>query len=120
MNNIISYKGKEYFVTIGIGAAITPVEEVARIKVIDDDKVYDVTLFSNQEAVVTEINDLSLPGRLRRHYINTLNEVFHPKYTVNDDGTVMFFSSLEEAENYQSLHPECTIYNDGKSVAYTL
>ena len=121
MNNIISYKGKEYFVTYGIGVALVPVQEIARIKVIDDNKVYDVTLFDNQEAVVTTVNDLSLPGRLRRHHIHTLKDTTTPSYSVNDDGSVMFFKSLEEAENYCSLHPNCIVINcDGDPVAYTL
>lgn len=119
MNNIISYKGKDYFVTYGIGVALVPVQEIANIKVIDDDKVYDVTLFSNQEAVVTCVNELSLPARLRKHLIN--RDAVTPSYSVDNDGTIMFFKSLEEAENYCSLHPECIVINcDGDPVAYTL
>jgi hypothetical protein len=119
-NNTVQYKGVEYLITKGF---LLPVDAklINRIKLIEEDKVFDINLYDNQEAVIESISYLSMGGKFRKYHINTLEESAHPNYRVNDDGTIMFFSSLEEAENYCSLHPECIVTNrDGDPVAYTI
>lgn len=119
-NNTVQYKGVEYLITKGF---LLPVDAklIERIKLIEEDQVFDINLYDNQEAVIESISYLSMGGKFRKHHIDTLDKAHPNNYRVNDDGTIMFFESLEEAENYCSLHPECIVTNcDGDPVAYTL